>query len=250
MAALKTSEKRLLIGLGVAAFLMLNFWGWSFFQNELTRLDGDAKKLSNQLSVLKASQRRIAEARTFQETLAAHMKAYDSMDTRDTYLGNFVEKSADDMHLKLQKNNPLATEMPRAEDSAGFIKSGYQGEVIGEWKDVMEFVRQLQVPTEFRFVKSLNLSVQKSEAQDGDSELRCQFVLQKWWPLSSEEIASKKLESGATPAERTPAGAVSNGNDATAPKPAVVEAGSASNPTSANGTPVSVPAAPAKPPVQ
>ncbi|MBP7950268.1 MAG: hypothetical protein KA004_11475 [Verrucomicrobiales bacterium] len=223
MTALKPSEKRLLIGLGVAAFLMANLWGWSFFQGGIKRLQTEGKRLDSDLAVLKSAQRQTGEARLFQEALETHMKAYDSMDMRDTYLGNFVEQCAEDHSLKLQKNNPLATELPRPEDSQGFIKSGYQGEVAGSWQDVMRFIYGLQEPAEFRFVKSLNLSVRKSEAQDGESELVCQFVIQKWWHPLSEELVREKTGGTAPPDEQKPAGSVPTPDDSAGAKPAVAE---------------------------
>ena len=208
---LKPSEKRLLIVFGVAIFLIGNIAAWSILQEKEIKVSLDQTKLEKELKRLQALQSQVPVAREYQAAMQKYLTRYDSLDTRDTYLGTFIQNGVDSLGLKLAKNAPLATDSGDGGKEVQFIKSGYQAEVSGDWKKVLEFVHTLQEPTEFRYVKSLNLTVRKSEIQDGESELVCNFVLQKWWHPESDTLLAEKAEASGEPA---PAKA------AEAPKPA------------------------------
>lgn len=207
---LKPSEKRLLIFLGIAFFLVGNFFLWSLLNEENQKVGLAKAKLEKEFSRLNALKSQIPAARERQEALAKYLKRYDSNDTRDTYLVTFVQNGVDQFGLKLAKNNPLP-----GEADENFIKSGYHAEVTGDYKRVFEFIHTLQAPTEFRFVKNLTLSSRKSDAGDGASDVVCDFVIQKWWHPDSDALLAEEPSASAAPAP-----AVSTANETSA-SPAV-----------------------------
>lgn len=220
---LKPSEKRLLIIFGVVIFLIGNIAAWSILQEKEIKVTLDQTKLEKELKRLQALQSQVPLAREYQAAMQKYLTRYDSLDTRDTYLGTFIQNGVDSLGLKLAKNAPLATESGDAGKEVQFIKSGYQAEVSGDWKKVLEFVHSLQEPTEFRYVKSLNLSVRKSEIQDGESELVCNFVLQKWWHPESDALLAEKAEASGEPAPEAAEAPKPASSTAATPAPAETE---------------------------
>jgi hypothetical protein len=234
--ALKPSEKRLLSIFGGALFLIANVAAYTLYQSSSTKADLDQKKLQAEVKRLQALQSQVPTAVSYREAIAQHLTRYDSLDSRDTYLGTFIQNAVDRLDLRIAKNAPLATDVGTPEQPVNFIKSGYQAEVTGPWDKVLEFIHGLQEPTEFRYVKSMTISVRKSEAQDGDSELVCQFVLQKWWHPDSELLLAEKAEAAAN-VVATPT---------TTPEAAPAESSEQSPPSAVK--PVETPATAANPP--
>jgi hypothetical protein len=191
---LKPSEKRLLTAFGIVVFLIINFAAFTFWQEKEVKVASKKTSLTKELKRLEGLKSKVPIAREYEAALAQYLKRYDSLDTRDTYLTTFVQTAVDKLGLKLAKNAPLAGEQPSPDQPAKFIKSAYRAEVSGEWKKVLEFIYGLQEPTEFRYVKSLVLSTRKNEANDGVSDLVCDFTLQKWWNPQSDELLAEAAE--------------------------------------------------------
>ncbi len=197
---LKPSEKRLLTAFGIVVFLIVNFAAFTFWQEKEVKVVSKKASLTKELKRLEGLKSKVPIAREYEAALAQYLKRYDSLDTRDTYLTTFVQTAVDKLGLKLAKNAPLAGEQPNPDQPAKFIKSAYRAEVSGDWKKVLEFIYGLQEPTEFRYVKSLVLSTRKNEANDGVSDLVCDFTLQKWWNPQSDELLAEAAAAAAEPA--------------------------------------------------
>ncbi len=201
---LKQSEKRLLSAFGIAIFLIANFAAFTYWQEKEMKTANKKTALSKELKHLESLKAQVPQATEYQDTLALYLKRYDSLDTRDTYLTTFVQNLAEaKLGLKLAKNAPLAGEQPDPEKMAKFIISAYRAEVSGDWKKVLEFIYLLQEPTEFRYVKTMTLSTRKNEANDGESDLVCDFTIQKWWHPESDILLAEQAEAAGTPAPAT-----------------------------------------------
>ncbi len=196
--------------MGIMVFLVLNFAGYSFWQGMQAKVALQKKTLTTELKRLEGLKSQVPLAAQYQDTLAQYLKRYDSFDTRDTYLTTFVQNAVERLNLKLSNNAPLAGEPVDPDKPAKFIKSAYGAEVSGDWKKVLEFIYGLQEPTEFRYVKSMILKTRKSDAHDGESELVCKFVIQKWWHPDSDQFLKDAernalaTQAPAAPAPKTP----------------------------------------------
>ncbi len=205
---LKPSEKRLLIIFCIGGFIAANVGAWTILQQKNISLKVAKTKLDADYKHLKSLKDRVSEATEYQEILAKYLKAYASLDARDTHLGNFVSNAASQYGLKLAKNTPLAVEFPDPEKGGDFIKSGYQAEVAGGYKAIFQFIHKLQSPTDFHYIKSMTLTTRKNEQQDGAMDVVCNFVIQKWWHPDSQtlldgqspELAAAPVTPSATPA--------------------------------------------------
>ncbi len=209
-------EKKLLLFFGGAIFIMANLYGWFEWlaarNRETNRQVGLEKSIANSKKLLTLK----PQAEEYNTMVSEWLVRYPDFDTRDTYLGNFVQKAAGDMGVSLSKNQPTATEglkdTPDGE-APKFIKTGYTGEVSGDWKKVIEFAHQLEDTTEFRWLKSADFKVRKADGESG-SDLVLSFTVQKWWDPSSEYELTQTEGEGA---DAEPANATET-NSSEAPK--------------------------------
>jgi hypothetical protein len=208
MTQLKSSEKRLLILFGAAAFLLLNLFGFSWWKKRTLTLSSKAIKLEARARELEVMKGLAPQAELKRAYLDAHLQAYPDEATRETYLDQFIQKQVRDLDLEIRKNQPMNAKLEEH-----FHKSRYTAEVSGEWADILEFIRRLQSPKEFHFVPSLRLKSQKKEggSEEGTNAV-CTFEIEKWWsPQSSlpeEEAAPPEPAGGSTaspPAVAAPA---------------------------------------------
>lgn len=220
---LKPSEVKLLSAFGIVLFLIANFLAFTFWQQLETKTAGKKAAMTKELKHLESLKAQVPVANQYQDALTQHLKRYDSLDTRDTYLTTFVQNQVDKLSLKLAKNAPLAGEQPDPDKPAKFIKSAYRAEVSGDWKKVLEFIYNLQEPTEFRYAKTMTLSTRKNDAGDGSSDLVCDFTLQKWWHPDSDVILADQetavpAEPAAAKPESAPAAPIASAPPADKPK--------------------------------
>lgn len=198
MPPLKQSEKRLLAVFGIAGFLLLNLLGFSWYSKKMLVLDQQRSKLETRSRMLSFMKTRAPEAERKQAWLAQNLKGYADPTARDSYLDNFIIDLAQNLNLELKKNQALE---PKLEDL--FHKSRYHGEVTGQWGDVLEFIYQLQKPSEFRFVPALSLKSQKKEASSEEAaDVVCTFDIEKWWSPESvtDPAAAAENQTASVPA--------------------------------------------------
>lgn len=201
MTPLKPSEKRLLTIFGVAGFILLNLLGFSWYSKKTIALEQQGSKLEIRGRILQSLKAQAPEAEQKQLYLAKYLKAYPDETARDGYLDNFIQNEATKLGLELKKNK-----IEEAKLETLFHKSRYSGEVTGKWDNVLEFLRALQQPTEFRFVPGISLKSQKKEASsDEAADVVCGFSIEKWWSPDSANIpqaeAAPAVGTAATPLE-------------------------------------------------
>lgn len=181
MTPLKPSEKRLLLIFGIAGFLLLNLLGFSWYSKKKLVLEQQRSKLETRGRMLEGMKSKYAEAEEKQAYLAKYLKAYPDPTTRDSYLDNFILDLHKRLDLELKQNQILEAKLDDL-----FHKSRYHGVVTGSWDNVLEFIYQLQQPTEFRFVPQISLKSQKKEAASEEAaDVVCTFDIEKWWSPDS-----------------------------------------------------------------
>ncbi len=188
MTPLKSSEKRLLTFLGIAAFLLLNLLGFSWLKKRNVALERQRITLDSRARELRMWKDRAPEAEQKRAYLDQHLQAYADEATRETYLDQFINEEASDLNLTVRKNQPMPVKL---EDH--FHKSRYTAEVSGSWDDVFEFIFRLQAPKEFRFVPTLRIKPQKKEgstSNDDPADAVCTFEIEKWWSPESAPAAA------------------------------------------------------------
>ena len=189
MTPLKSSEKRLLISLGIAAFLLLNLLVFSWLKKRNLAVERQRVTLETQARELRMWKDRAPEAEQKRAFLDQHLQAYADEATRETYLDQFINQEAEALGLTVRKNQPMPV---RLEEH--FHKSRYTAEVSGSWDNVLEFVYRLQQPKEFRFIPTIRLKSQKKEgaaATDEAADVVCTFEIEKWWsPESAPPVES------------------------------------------------------------
>jgi hypothetical protein len=187
MTPLKPSEKRLLTIFGVAAFILLNLLGFSWYKKRNLALQSQRITLENRVRELEFMKTMAPEAEVKRAYLDQHLQAYPDEAARETYLDQFVQKEAGDLDLEVRKNQPMPPKLDEL-----FHKSRYQAEVTGDWDNVLEFIFRLQSPKAFRFVPSIRLKSQKKEGStDEAANVVCTFEIEKWW--SPESVMPEDL---------------------------------------------------------
>lgn len=185
MTPLKPNEKRLLSAFGIAAFILLNLLGFSWYSKKKLALERQRVTLETRNRELEFWKSQKPAADLKEEFLRAHLLSYPDEPTRDLYLENFVRKEVESLGLELKK-----PQIQAFKSEPLFHKSRFTAEVSGSWDRVLEFVYRLQQPGEFRFVSKLSLKSQKKEGGTDDAaDVVCSFDIEKWWsPQSPPEV--------------------------------------------------------------
>jgi hypothetical protein len=210
MLTVSSSEKRLLLVLGVGVFLLANGFGYVFVSGAMIRLRSEETKLKKELASLENAKSKAADADERRAWIDANLVAYPNEAVRDTYLVNLLnEDLTRGLDVTITKDAPLPTFQ-----SEFFEKSRYRATVTGPWLDVKEFLWRLQKPEEFRFVPKVSMVPRKNELDDAEQLVEAAVELEKWWPLPDSVI-----ETEAAP-----------GENVEQPTPAPVESTAAENP--------------------
>lgn len=187
MTPLKPSEKRLLIILGIAAFLLFNLLGFSWWKKSNLVLERKRITLETRARELEFAKTLAPEAGQKRSFLDAHLEPYPDEASREIYLDKFIKQVASDLNLEVRKNQTLPVKLEEH-----FHKSRYTADVIGAWDDVFAFIFKMQSPKAFRFVSTLRLKSQKKEgATDDAAEVVCTFEVERWW--SPDSVAPEEL---------------------------------------------------------
>jgi hypothetical protein len=231
---MQKSEVRLLIAFSVTLFVLANVWGWTYLGDKWHKRNQEHSRLSGDEKRFTMLQAQIPLASEYEENLVGLLRTYPSINDRDNFLGNMVERAAQESGVTLSKNGATPTEGLEPDKQGvmpAFIKTGYQAEVTGEWAKVLEFAHKLDDTREFRWTKEATFSVRKSEVEGQDSSLVLNFKLQKWWHPDSERLLAKQNTEDSPPpaAEPNPSAPVPTVGNAEPAVPTAVE-----NPTAQN----------------
>lgn len=222
---LKPNEKKMAIILGVIAFIFLNGILFMWWNDSMKGVATREAKMQADITRLKGNGLMANELLSKKAFVDEELKAYASPDDRDQYLNSIINDLAD-------KRSVTLTGTPKSEvkKEQYFHKSAWSGKVVGDWTDVLDFIYDLQAPTEFRVVTEFDLKAQKRQGDDAATDVTCTFEIEKWWhPASADETIIEDGAAGTAPAETPPADAAAGAAeqnpaaavpDSTAPAPA------------------------------
>jgi hypothetical protein len=219
MPGLNPNEKRLLLILGAAVFLIANgFGGWLIYDS-MGRQSVERARIESRIRELENAKADAAEAQEKGDWIEANLKAYVDEPQRETYLNDVVfGEMTSGLNVELKDSAPMST----LTDGRFFIRSRFRTKVLGPWQDVKQFIYRLQKPEDFRFVPRLTMVPRKNEEDDSRQYVEVYVEIEKWWPrpdgfgeemteipADSEQPAAPGVESPATtpaaPADAAPA---------------------------------------------
>ncbi len=193
---MKQSEKTLL-----AVFLGLLLIGgnWMLFQlfsEHTSTYDDDIARLTSRRAQLNKLAEERPEWLDRKNWVTSKLPLYPSIDERDTYLINFIRRSASDSGVEIDRG----PEAIPSKIEGHFESTGVSVTVKGEIESVTRFLYALQEPTAFRALTSVRLQ----PAKKGESALRTEISVQQWWAANS--LAAVQA-AAAIPEEPAPAAA-------------------------------------------
>lgn len=179
MRSLSSRERRLLMLLLVAGFLILNFLGYQTLAQRRTAATTQQRSLKLDIARLTELQSMKPTVDINSEWINSHLPAYADIDQLETHLFNVVNNKAIAAGVELTKKDPRPTEKGDL-----VHKSVLEIETIADMENLVDFLHSLQGREDFRFISFLELTPTKDEER-----VRCQARIEQWWRADSEELA-------------------------------------------------------------
>jgi hypothetical protein len=179
MRSLSRRESRLLLIIGVAAFLLLNFLGYQQLTQRRVRAVSAQRTYKLDLTRLRELQQAKPAADVNAHWIETRLPAYKDVDQFETYLFNIVtNRAAAAGDLELTKKDPRPTQQDEL-----VHRSIMEIECTATMETLVKFLHSLQDREAFRFVSFLELTPTKDEER-----VRCQARIEQWWRPDSAEI--------------------------------------------------------------
>ena len=171
---MSSREKRLLIFFAAAGFLVLNFLGFSAYQNLKRKSQaalGQAQlQLENAQSVSASRDQVSAEM----EWLTAHLPAEGAKQDVQTKLQQFCDSQAKSVGLTIKTQKPLPTDET---EGRRFHRAKIEFTVSGSEDALYRWFDRLNVPEQMRIATQIRLS---PNPQD-DTKIDCTAVIEQWF---------------------------------------------------------------------
>lgn len=241
MRSLSSRERRLMMLLLVAGFIIFNFLGYQTLAQRRTAAVAQQRSLRFDIQRLKELQNAKPLADVNTGWVNAHLPAYTDIDQLETHLFNVVTSKAAAAGVELTKKDPRPTQK-----DALAHRSIMEIEATADIESLVTFLHSLQGKEDFRSISFLELTPTKDEER-----VRCQARIEQFWRPDSEELAGilssdvprlpqipvtssppapdpkSAGPSPATPSTTTPSGAIAD------PPPAVPVAAAPADPAEA-----------------
>ncbi|MFN0130866.1 MAG: hypothetical protein ACKV19_29745 [Verrucomicrobiales bacterium] len=179
MRSLSSRERRLLMLLLVAGFIILNFLGYQTLAQRRTAAISQQRSLKFDIARLTELQAMKPTVDVNSDWINSHLPAYADIDQLETHLFNVVNNKAIAAGVELTKKDPRPTEKGDL-----VHKSILEIETIADMENLVDFLHSLQGREDFRFISFLELTPTKDEER-----VRCQTRVEQWWRADSEELA-------------------------------------------------------------
>ncbi|MFT3991288.1 MAG: hypothetical protein QM680_07745 [Luteolibacter sp.] len=167
-------EKKLLIFLGAAGFIILNLFGFNLYQQAAARAESNRKAAAQKLSsyqMLIAGKEQIADE---VQWLAEHQP--DSMASQDvqTRLQQLVAKEATAAALTVKSQKFLPSDTTAGNT---YHRAKFQITVSGREEALYRWFNNLNEPTAFRSATHIQLSPNKTD----DTLIDCTATIEQWF---------------------------------------------------------------------
>ncbi len=190
-------EKKLVLLFGLAAFVLLNFFGISWFRGYRLSVDkqlGRAQHLVTDAENMDAARGTISDE---MEWLADHYPKPRPGQTVQTELEQFASNQAAANSLTIKRRKILPS------DEAGrFHRAKVEFNVNGSEAALYRWLDRLQMPDQFRAITFMRLS---PDAKD-DTLIDCTVTVEQWYvpATGDEEAVAAEVEGEANPAPPLP----------------------------------------------
>ena len=217
MRSLTPSERRLLLIVGVLAFLVVNALGYQWLARKRVIAKAAQSSANAEISRLKQLQMEKPEIEKTRDWLNARLPAYKDADQFENHLYQLVLDRARAADVELTKKDPKPTQT----NDPDVHKSVVDLEFTTDIESIVRFLHSLQDREAFRFVSYLELTPTKGD----DEKLRCVVKVEQWWRPDSLDVLA--ATDGVPDAATLP---VAPGEPASVPDPAAPAGASVEQP--------------------
>ncbi len=204
-------EKKLVLLFGLAAFVLINVFGVSWFRKQRDRLAAEVLEAEGNVQTADAFDRKYDTVLEEMDWMIEHAPKERSGQLVATELEQYASNQATTHQLTVKKRAIL----PNDQSGTHFHRAKSEFNVTGREDSLYRWLDRLQMPDQFRAITFLRLS---PDAKD-DKLIDCTVTVEQWYvPLTGESEA----ETVETPAPvPTPAPAPVPVPPATPPTPVV-----------------------------
>lgn len=178
MRSLSSRERRLLILLVTAGFLIANYLGYEALAQKRKAALGQQRTLRQDIARLKELETAKPSVDVNSQWLDSRLPAYKDEDQLETHLFNVVTSKALSAEIELNKKDPRPTQ----KDDLVY-RSIMEVEGTAPMENWVEFLHSLQDRESFRYISHLELTPTKDQ-----EEVRCQARVEQWWRADSEAL--------------------------------------------------------------
>lgn len=185
-------EKKLLLLLGLAAFAIVNVFGFSWFRKQRDKL---ASRLLDAEGSVQMADAYAAKYDTVVEEMD-WMNQYKPKPRAGQLVATELEQYASNQATTHQLEVKRRAIKPTDETGANFHRAKVEFNVTGKEDSLYRWLDRLQMPDQLRAITFLRLS---PDAKD-DTLIDCTVEVEQWFaPLSDDEANAAPVESAAPP---------------------------------------------------
>lgn len=171
-------EKKLVLLFGLAAFVLLNAFGVSWFRKYRDKLEIELREAQGEVEMADAASRKIDTVIEEMDWMADHAPKERNGQLVATELEQYGRNQA-----KTHQLDAKPTFLPNDESGQHFHRAKVQFKVTGVENSLYRWLGRLQQPDQFRAVTFLRLS---PDAKD-DTLIDCTVIVEQWYVPESGE---------------------------------------------------------------
>lgn len=190
-------EKKLVLLFGLAAFLLLNAFGVSWFSKYKEKLDVDLKAAEGDVQTADAFSRKYDTVIEEMEWLGKHTPKERAGQLVSTELEQFASNQATTHQLEVKRRAILTND----ETGKHFHRAKVEFNVTGNENSLYRWLGRLQTPDQFRAVTFLRLS---PDAKD-DTLIDCTAIVEQWYVPASGDGGDPAVDAPAPAPVQNPA---------------------------------------------
>jgi hypothetical protein len=167
-------EKRLLIFFAIAGFVVLNFLGVGFYNDQKTKITRDRDNARLKLETAQQFRTNREQVSAEMEWLAAHEPAEAAKQDAQTQLQQLCEKEAKTLGLSIKSQKPLPTD---EQDGLRYHRAKIEITVNGTEEALYRWFDRLNIPEQMRIATRIRIL---PNTQD-DTKIDCTATIEQWF---------------------------------------------------------------------
>ena len=190
-------EKKLVLLFGLAAFVLLNAFGVSWFRKYKDKLETDLRSAQGDVETARAFSRKYDTVIEEMDWMADHAPKERAGQLVSTELEQYASNQATSHQLEVKRRAILTND----EEGQHFHRAKVEFNVTGMENSLYRWLGRLQMPDQFRAITFLRLS---PDAKD-DTLIDCTVIVEQWYvPVSGDGEEAAVETPAPTPAPPTP----------------------------------------------